>query len=159
MSCVISNNGTINLNKPITADAIEAFRKELRANNLPEENYAPILLAMISGKNTIEINDYYDREFDGTCKHLVNALKPLDYILNARIKYYGDYDGCTYIENNIVSEADIKDCWKHDATDEELIEILESRRYDMDEAKRDLKRRRDFREAIARGIAKTEMMM
>lgn len=159
MSCVISNNGTINLNQPITADAIEAFRKELRANNLPEENYTPILLAMISGKNTIEINDYYDRAFNDTCKHLVNALKPLGYKLNARIQYYGDYDGCTYIENNIVSEADIKDCWKHDATDEELIKILESRRYDMDEAKRDMKRRYAVREAIARGIAKTEMMM
>lgn len=148
MSCMITNNGTINLNKPITADAIEAFRKELRENNLDEQNYSEIILGMVTGETAIEIEDSYDRELETTCKHLVNALSPLGYEFNARIEYYGDYDGRIYIDKNVVSEFDIADCWKHDVEDKVLIEILEKRNYDMSAVRKDMERRARVRKAI-----------
>lgn len=150
MSCIISNDGTINLNKPLTADAIETFRKELRKNNLNEQDYSEIILRMVTGETTIEIENLYDREFKTACQHLVNALAPLGYELNARIEYYGDYQGRIYIDKNVVSEFDIADCWKHDVSDEVLIEILEKRNYDMSSVKKDMKRRASVREAIDR---------
>lgn len=155
MSCVICNNGTIKLNQPLTAEAIEAFRKELRDNQLSEENHFPLIQAMIAGESTIDIEEYYDREFDGTCHHLVNALMPLGYELDARIAYNGDYDGCTFITKNVIDEKDISDCWQYDASDEDIIAALERRGYDMTSAKKQLRSKNLVREAFDRALGKT----
>ncbi len=121
----VMNYGTIDLNKPITKEAIEAFRNSLKH----PESYEDLISAMEEGNESIELDEYYDKYALETLTYLIDALKPLGYVLNTTIRYYGDWEGFVVIQDNEIAERDILDAWELLATDEDLIKVLVERGY------------------------------
>ena len=119
------NYGSIDLNKPITKEAIEAFRKSLK----DPESYEDLISAMEEGNESIKLEEYYDKYAFETLTYLIDALKPLGYVLNATIRYYGDWEGFVVIQDNEIAEREILDAWELLATDEDLIKVLTERGY------------------------------
>lgn len=123
----VTNYGTIEFNKELTVEAIEAVKKEFGSH---ADWYKDYIGCFEDGATDVELEEYSDKEMYGTLVSTVNALKPLGYVLNGCIEYYGDYgEGATYVKDNEVVEYDDQTRWHMDATDEELIKELESRGY------------------------------
>ncbi len=121
------NNGEIDLNKELTKEAIDRLEKEF--NSGWEQYY---FRTFEEGESTIVVDDYYESCFENTVERTINVLKPLGYILNGYIDYREDGDGTIYVEDNEdneVSVYDIEDCWKKNAMDNDIIEVLKARGY------------------------------
>ena len=82
-----------------------------------------------TGGEMIEICGIQSYNFDLDIKVLIDNLKPLGYIINGMIEYYGDYDGRYDVKDNVVTEIAREDFGLYDATDETLISMLEQRGY------------------------------
>lgn len=115
----IINTGTIKANKKFEDKQMKIIESVLDEVGGDIEIYF----------NEINFNDYYDAELSCALKDLCILLSKDGYVLNGCVEYYGDFDGKIFIKNNSVKEYDIRDIWKYDATDEEIIKVLESRGY------------------------------
>lgn len=110
------NCGIITANKPLDPNVIESvwgkggwFVKE----------------------NEIEITEFYAWDFEEYIKELFEAFGE-GYIFNGGINYYDDSydgDGRYDIVDNVIEDIPKTEWALHDASDEELIEILEKRGY------------------------------
>lgn len=112
------NSGVITLSKPVDNKATEIIEKYLGRGNYYEIN-----------KNVIEINEIQEYSFENTLVELADDLREIGYTMSGSISYYGDYDGRIDIDEDGVEDIPIEDFALHDASDEELIEILENRGY------------------------------
>lgn len=84
----------------------------------------------VNGKE-LEITEFYAWNFAEYFDVLLNAFGD-DYIFNGEINYYDDSyggDGRYDIVDNVIENIPKTEWALHDATDEELIEILENRGY------------------------------
>lgn len=117
----IRNSGTIKLNKPLTQEALDALLKE--EEGIVED------LGIKEGDADIEFCDYCDSELDSTLESVIETLSPLDYVLNGSVDYYGNYDGKTFVTDNVVESASVESLWEYEASDEHIIEVLEKRGY------------------------------
>ena len=118
----IYNVGTIISNKPFTEEVKNKIREimELSSN----DHYSWI------EDSAIELTEYYGGDFNYVIQDVINAIKPDGYVLNGTVNYYGDYgDGRTEIVDNDVSLLFADEYWRHDASDDELIAVLEERGY------------------------------
>ena len=80
--------------------------------------------------NEIHFHEFYGYRFDEYLDDLVNKLKPLGYTLKGSVYSYGDYgDGRYDLDGEEIEYIAEEDFSLHDATDEELIKILENRGY------------------------------
>ena len=112
----IGNYGTISANMPFTDEAKETIKDILDH----DDDFC------IKG-NDIEFDDYYSSDLDGELIEIVKALEPAGYILNGIIKYYGDYEGKIYIENNKVKSLDATETGLYEADASVLIESLKKK--------------------------------
>lgn len=118
----IYNVGTIISNKPFTEEVKNRIREimELSSN----DHYSWI------ENDAIELTEYYGGDFNYVIQDVINAIEPDGYVLNGTVNYYGDYgDGRTEIVDNDVSLLFADEYWRHDASDDELIAVLEERGY------------------------------
>lgn len=117
----INYNGTIDLDTPLTAQAVYAL-----LTNPQTETYA---------KESACVDDWaiiYDDEpgdQEDEIKEIVAVLASLGYVCNGEVEYYGDYEGKIYVEHNQVIDVGIEDTGLHEASDETLIQILSERGY------------------------------
>ena len=80
--------------------------------------------------NEICFHEFYGYRFEEYLDDLVNKLKPLGYTLKGSVYSYGDYgDGRYDLDGEEIEYIAEEDFSLHDATDEQLIEILENRGY------------------------------
>lgn len=117
----IYNIGTIDLDHRLTHEAIEALLKNPITRDYASECAHPGDYALVYNDDGGDLLD--------EIREIVNVLAPLGYVLDGEVEYYGDYDGKIYIENNEVIDVDVTDIGLHEASDETLIQILESRGY------------------------------
>lgn len=127
----IANSGYIFTNKPLTEEALQALKNQ--------EDFDNELLECLYGNypgnaDTFEIEEWYENCFEDQLEAMVAALAPLGYVLNGEIQYWGDYDGKIYVQNNKVITVDIADTGLYEASDAELIQILEQRGYRVEKA-------------------------
>ena len=122
--------GEISFNKPLTEDAVKAVEKAFDTPGLKGvyEKY----LVLSPEDDTLSIDEFHQSGADGIFNTMIEALAPLGYVLNGSLRYFGDYDGMLYITDNEVEELDDLDRWQNDASDEELIEVLEKRGYKVE---------------------------
>ena len=81
-------------------------------------------------ENEIHFYEFYGYRFEEYLDDLVNKLKPLGYTLKGSVFSYGDYgDGRYDLDGEEIEYIAEEDFSLHDATDEELIKILENRGY------------------------------
>ena len=110
--------GTITANKNITEKAIEIITSVL--GNGGWDVYS----------NEIEFCEFYGYDFDDYLSDLAAKLKPLGYELKGSVNSYSDYgDGRYDFDGEYAEYIGIEDFSLHDATDAELIQILENRGY------------------------------
>ena len=118
------NAGVVTANKPFSDEAIEII-KEIFGE--PRKWYWEIL----PETGEIEFVEYYEYDFAEYLDELRDKLSVIGYELTGSVSYYGDWgDGRIDINGDAGVELIEKEDFNlHDATDEELIEILESRGY------------------------------
>lgn len=119
----ISGSGTIDLNQPLTTEAVKLVK------SVGEKEYLSWTKDVSEGDWEINLDDINAKCFDGEFLSIVEVLAPLGYILNGCVEYWGDYDGKYYITDNKIENIDIAQTGLYEATDEELIEILTERGY------------------------------
>ena len=111
----IVNTGSIKANKPFTSEARD-------------------ICTSIVGRSRCRLDElvfdeYYDRYFEETVAHLIHDLKPLGYVLNGYVSYYGDYDGAIEIQDNELTIISSGEMTIKNATDELLINEIKFRGY------------------------------
>lgn len=116
----IINNGTIKANKDFGDKQIEIIKGRL---------YDFGTEVSIVDANEIDFDNHYNTELSCDLVDLCGLLLKDGYTLNGRIEYYGDYEGVIFVKDNVVYNLDIQDAWRLDATDKEIIDVLESRGY------------------------------
>lgn len=116
----IINNGTIKANKDFGDKQIEIIKNRL---------YGFGAEVSIIDTNEIDFDNHYNTELSCDLVDLCGLLLKDGYTLNGRIEYYGDYEGVIFVKDNVVYNLDIQDAWRLDATDKEIIDVLESRGY------------------------------
>lgn len=121
----IRNSGDIDFNKELTKEAVDLLDKALSA----EWEHRYLFPCFQEGAKFASIEEYYDSDMEGTLKRIIEVLAPLGYVLNGGISYWGDYDGTTYVDDNVVTAFDKDNKWKKEADDNEIISILEKRGY------------------------------
>lgn len=125
--------GTITLNKPLTKDVVDKIERAFNDSGYGSYWESSLLKDLQEtadeGLSEIEIDEYYSGSFDEELERIIGFMEPEGYVLNGTLNRYDGVpdDGKMYIEDNKVSEYDLPDCWKKDATTQELIEVLESR--------------------------------
>ena len=128
----IMNNGSIAVCPALTREAVEDIQRNVVYNKSLQgygfENINP-------GELEIVIEDEPGANIENTITDLVRILEPMGYKLDGEISYYGDYEGTIYVRNNKVTDLDIRDMWKMEATDAELLEVLEIRGYNISSLK------------------------
>jgi len=115
------NYGHINFNKPINQNVADVI-EEIFDLKLGRD--------FDIGGTEITIDYYQSWNLDSDIDKIIKHIAPLGYVLNGCIYYYGDdCDGRYDIINNITEDIPKEEFALHDASDEELISILEGRGY------------------------------
>lgn len=115
------NYGCIDLNKPITQEVADIIEEVLYLK--PDRDFN-------IGETEITIDDYQGWQLNSDIDELIDRIASFGYILNGVISYYGDdCDGRYDIINNVTEDIPKEEFALHDASDEELISILEDRGY------------------------------
>lgn len=117
----IMNTGGITANKPFDAAALNVLNSNC---SLFDRKWLPDF-----GDIHIEFEDVMDGSFEEVLEEIVQKLKPLGYVFNGQVAYYGDYEGKIYVENNKITLRSIEDTGLYEACDAELIQMLEDRGY------------------------------
>ncbi len=122
------NYGELKLNKPLRKDTVEKLMQ------LPY--YEPcIVKRFVENDNTIIFDDIYAYGADLThdIELLVELLAKIGYTVNGHIWTEGtaNDDWNTNVVGNVVSGYQSVDAWKTDESDEMIIEVLESRGYEV----------------------------
>ena len=117
----VYNCGDIDINKTLSQDHKENVAKILGINSDTGYNHI--------GDDYITLGEWYG-DLEYALHEVVDYLEPLGYVLNGSVSFFGDYgDGRTEVIDNEVTYEDASDFWRKDVSDEELIEVLESRGY------------------------------
>lgn len=88
--------------------------------------------SMVVTHGGVEFNEYNDRYMADMLTELSEYLDGIGVKINTgQVEFYGDYNGCTYVDNGVVYSLDEKDRWSTDATDKEIISVLEKRGYSV----------------------------
>ena len=111
----IANTGAIKANKPFTSEAKDAVINVIGAATFRLDE--------------LIFDEYYDRYFDETLEELIKELKPLGYVLNGYVTYYGDRDGAIEVKDNKATKLTADEVAIKNAADEDLIRELKSRGY------------------------------
>lgn len=83
------------------------------------------------GEMEWSIDNDLGADFDDDIQEMIDLLSPLGYVLNGEVQYYGDYEGKIYVENNKITLRSIEDTGLYEASDAELIQMLNERGYDV----------------------------
>ena len=114
----VMNAGYIESNKPFTDEA-KAF--------IIEEFGSPHRYTYTIKEKEIEFVEYYGTDLNESFEFIIKHLAPLGYVLNGRVEYYYDWEGCYDIKDNkvtILSKEEMVIC---DADDDMLAKELEKR--------------------------------
>ncbi len=125
ISMRMEGSGTLTLNKPLSKEAVD----KIKSTDWSKHSYNDWKDLVEIGMTEIELEEINAKDFDGDIYSLVDEIGPLGYVLNGTIEYWGDYEGKYYITDNECENVDISYTGLIEATDEELIEILEERGY------------------------------
>lgn len=117
----VINTGGITANKPFDAAALNVLENEC---SWFDNKWLPEF-----GDIHIEFEGVMDSAFDEVLEEIVQKLKPLGYVFNGEVQYYGDYEGKIYVENNKITLRSIEDTGLYEACDAELIQMLKDRGY------------------------------
>lgn len=114
----IINYGTITLNQPLSALAIEKIKETdiFSIYDLPQ-----------IGDTSLEFDDFWDTEFEEKLKTLVNILQPIGYVLDGAIGFFGDCEGKILVRSNQIHVLSASEYAVSEAETELLIEELHSR--------------------------------
>ena len=115
----IINNGTICSNKDFKIGEMTGVIKAI----FPEES------VFINGTKEIVFDEHYENYLECGLRKMIQILSRRGHVFSGEIAYYGDYDGYYIVKNNNVTAYDTDDAWKHFASDDVIIEVLESRGY------------------------------
>ena len=118
----IRNNGELEFNKELT----EEYEKKVREALEIEENIDELTVE----EKSVIFDDYPTSELDGIISEMIDAVKDAGYIVNGTVRYYGDYYGKIYVEDNNVISLDESETGFYEATEEELISMLKKKRSD-----------------------------
>lgn len=125
MSCYIHFTGNLELNKILNASDYYKVYMKLRSLKMDFEDTTKVLNNSIGEK---VIKFYENGRFtDEVISVVVDVLKDCGYEINGVVEYYGDYDGKVFVSNNKVTVLEEKDCWKMEASIEEIRDVLKSR--------------------------------
>lgn len=113
--------GTVELNQPITAEAIDAVRAAIS-----DECFCS---CFVEGESEINFDELHDSEIESTLQEMIDALSPLGYICSGKIRYFGDYDGYVYLNDGTAEQVDEEDVSLYEADSEELAERLTEKGY------------------------------
>ena len=116
----LAHSGTVELNQPLTKEAIDQIAKIDHLDGAFTQ-------AEVGDDEFVAEEE--GRHFGENLNLVINALKPLGYIANGVVEYWGDYEGKLYVEDNEVKDRDISQVGFYEATDEELVEALTQRVY------------------------------
>lgn len=119
----IWNSGEIYANKDFTEEALEILRDKAT-------HIYPDYLPRVDEDSWV-IDEYIASSIGDEIQEMIDLLAPLGYVFDGEVEYYGDFDGKIYVTNNTIKDVDVKDIGLYDATDEELIQILEIRGYEV----------------------------
>ena len=117
----IYNTGTIDLDTPLTAQAVIALLENPKTEEYAREAACVDDWAIIYNDEPGDLED--------EIREIVAVLTSLGYVCNGEVEYYGDYEGKIYVENNQVVDVGIEDTGLHEASDETLIRMLQDRGY------------------------------
>ena len=116
------NCGDIEINKVLEQDHKEKVAELLDINCDTGYNHV--------GDDYITLGEWYGSDLEDVLWQIINYLEPFGYVLNGSVSFFGDYgDGRTEVADNKVTYEDASEFWRKDASDEELIEVLENRGY------------------------------
>lgn len=118
----IRNVGELEFNKELT----EKYEKKVREALEIEENIDELTVE----EKSVIFDDYPTSELDGIISEMIDAVKDAGYIVNGTVRYYGDYFGKIYVEDNKVISLDESETGFYEATEEELISMLKKKRSD-----------------------------
>ena len=111
----VVNTGSIKANKPFTSEARD------------------ICISIVGMSrcrlDELVFDEYFDRYFEDKAAQLIKLLKPLGYVLNGYVSYYGDYDGAIEIQDNKLTVISSEEMTVRNATDELLINEIKYRGY------------------------------
>ncbi len=120
----MEGSGTIDLNKPLTKKAADAVNKIGKANYL---NWAE---KARKGDTEFVIDDSDSlKEFDADFLNIDEAISPLGYVMNGRVDYWGDYEGCYLIDDSNIEEIDKEDFSLRFSDDQIIAEEMKRRGY------------------------------
>ena len=125
MSSYVNFTGILELNAIFDANAYCTVFLKLRQLGYDYDDVVKVLNNSI-GKTKIEFYDNGNYT-DEVIEIVVNTLKDWGYKVNGVVSYYGDYEGKVFVEDNKITILDKEDCWKMDATVDELLEVLKQR--------------------------------
>lgn len=117
----IENTGGITANKPFDAAALNVLNSNC---NLFDDEWLPEF-----GDMHLVFEEVRDGSFEEVLEEIVQKLKPLGYVFNGTVHYYGDYEGNIYVDDNVVECVDIENIGLHDASSGTLAAALERRGY------------------------------
>lgn len=123
----IANYGMLKLSKKITKKQAKDINDALNASwpGSYEEFTG-------EGEDKIIFDGYVESELHCFIEEMIDiVLKPAGIVANGVIEWDGDYQGKIYVNNNDVTNLDIEETGLYEASDEELIEILEKRGYEV----------------------------
>ena len=81
-------------------------------------------------KNEIYIEEAHG-DIDDDIRDFLSDAKNAGITVNGQYTYYGDYEGNVYINDNNLETIDIEDTSLYEATDEDLVNILKNRGYEV----------------------------
>ena len=111
--------GELTLNKKPTAEVAEYINTTLGDDSICEV-----------GETILVFEEYYSNYLEENLGKIIEYIAPFGYVINGEIESFGeDGDGKICVEDNQVDSCDNEDSGLRDATDAELIEILEERGY------------------------------
>lgn len=113
--------GTVKLNQPITAEAIDAVKAAIS-----DECFCSYFG---EGESEINFDELHDSEIESTLQEMIDALSPLGYTCSGKIRYFGDYDGYVYLNDGTAEQVDEEDVSLYEADPEELAEKLTEEGY------------------------------
>ncbi len=117
----IMNTGGITANKPFDDAALNVLENKC---SLFDDEWLPEF-----GDMHLVFEEVTDSAFEEVLDEIIQKLKPLGYVFNGTVHYYGDYEGNIYVDDNIVECVDVENIGLHDTSSGTLAAALERRGY------------------------------
>lgn len=124
----VCNTGIIECDSPITSEVMSEIIISLENANINNKKLIKLLMDSLGGCE-INFNDFPTFDLSSDLEPIVKILIELDLKPCGYIEYYGDYEGKIFINDQGIMDYTKEDCWKIEADDKDLIEVLNHRGY------------------------------